>query len=166
VSRECHVRAVDADERGWLAEHLVLTWGSTEIVSGGRMRDASQLAALMCTDGEELLGLATFEIAAGECELLTIEAFSRREGVGSALLAEVIEAARAGGCDRLHLVTTNDNVGAQRFYERHGLRLVAVHRGAVDAARALKPEIPLLGEGGVEIHDELELELRLNDGAC
>ncbi len=41
------------------------------------------------------------------------------------------------------------------------MRLVAVHRGAIDAARAIKPQVPLVGEDGIEIHDELELELQL-----
>ena len=58
-------------------------------------------------------------------------------------------------------MTTNDNLGALRFYQRRGLRLVAVHRGAVDHARAVKPAIPRVGEHGIEIHDELELELAL-----
>lgn len=160
-----NARALREDERGWLAEHLGLAWGSTTIVSRGRAHDASQLPAVLCADGEELLGLATYEVAGGECEVVTIEAFRRRQGIGTALLDAVIAAAREQGCARLWLVTTNDNAGAQHFYERRGLRLVAVHAGAVDAARLLKPEIPLTGEDGVEIHDELELELRLTDGA-
>lgn len=41
------------------------------------------------------------------------------------------------------------------------MRLVAVHQGAVDAARRLKPAIPLIGKHGIPIHDELELELEL-----
>ena len=159
------VRAVRAQERGWLTEHLQLAWGSTTIVSRGRARDASLLPAIVCTDGEELLGLATFEIADGACELVTIEAFRRGEGIGTALLDAVLEQARERGCSHLHLVTTNDNLAAQRFYERYGLTLVAVHQGAVDEARRLKPEIPLLSEAGIAIHDELEMELRLEDGA-
>jgi GNAT superfamily N-acetyltransferase len=165
VSGERLVRAVRTDERDWLAEHLGLAWGSTTVVSGGRSRDASRLPAVLCVDGEELLGLATYEIACGGCEIVTIEAFRRREGIGTELLKAIADQARARGCSRLRLVTTNDNIGAQRFYEHHGLRLIAVHAGAVDRARALKPEIPLIGEDGVEIHDELELQLTLRDGA-
>jgi hypothetical protein len=41
------------------------------------------------------------------------------------------------------------------------LRLIAVHRGAIDEARRVKPEIPLAGDDGIPIHDELELELQL-----
>ncbi len=50
---------------------------------------------------------------------------------------------------------------ALRFYQKRGFVLVAVHRDAVAAARALKPEIPLIGEDGIPIRDELELELAL-----
>lgn len=39
--------------------------------------------------------------------------------------------------------------------------MVAVHRGAIDEARQIKPSIPLIGEHGIAIHDEVELELRL-----
>ena len=92
---------------------------------------------------------------------MTIEAFRPREGIGTALLEAVIEQARRRGCGRLLLVTTNDNLAAQRFYERRGLRLVAVHAGAVDQARKLKPEIPPRSEDGVAISDELEYQLAL-----
>ena len=44
--------------------------------------------------------------------------------------------------------------------ERRGFTLVAVHEGAVDRSRVAKPEIPLLGDGGIEIHDELRYGFR------
>jgi hypothetical protein len=47
-------------------------------------------------------------------------------------------------CDRLRLVTTNDNIRALRFYQRRGWRMAALHLDAVDAARKIKPEIPAL----------------------
>ncbi len=58
------------------------------------------------------------------------------------------------------LVTTNELVGAQRFYERAGFRLVAVREGAVERSRRLKPEIPEVAEDGTPIRDELEYEYR------
>jgi ribosomal protein S18 acetylase RimI-like enzyme len=155
------VRALRPGERRWLAEHLELAWGSTTVVSRGRVHDASALAALLATDGEELVGLATYELDGDACQIVTLEAFRQWSGVGSALLAAVADHARAHGCRRLWLVTTNDNLAALRFYQRRGLRLVALHAGAVDAARALKPEIPQIGNDGIRIADELELELSL-----
>ncbi|HLW95199.1 MAG TPA: GNAT family N-acetyltransferase [Solirubrobacteraceae bacterium] len=155
------VRPLREDERDWLAEHLRLTWGSTLLVSRGRSRDGAALPAFVATDGDTLAGLATYAIEESECELVTIEAFERGRGTGTALLDAVSAAARASRCARLWLITTNDNLAALRFYQRRGLRLVAVHRGAADAARAIKPEIPLEGEDGIAIHDEIELELAL-----
>ena len=58
-------------------------------------------------------------------------------------------------------MTTNDNLDALRFYQKRGFRLVAVHRHAVDAARRLKPAIPLLGDDQIPLHDEIELEMLL-----
>jgi hypothetical protein len=58
------------------------------------------------------------------------------------------------------LITTNDNVSAQRFYVAVGFELAAVHEGAVERSRELKPEIPLTGQTGTPIRDELEYEWR------
>jgi len=38
---------------------------------------------------------------------------------------------------------------------------VAVHRDAVSDSRRLKPEIPQVGEHGIPIRDEIELETLL-----
>jgi GNAT superfamily N-acetyltransferase len=73
----------------------------------------------------------------------------------------VAESARAAGCRRLWLITTNDNLPALRFYQKRGFVLVRLHRGAVAGSRRLKPEIPLTGSEGIPIRDELELELEL-----
>lgn len=60
------------------------------------------------------------------------------------------------------MITTNDNLDALRFYQRRGFRLVALHAGAVDAARAtLKPSIAEVGDHGIPIRDELVLEREL-----
>jgi hypothetical protein len=46
-----------------------------------------------------------------------------------------------------------------RFYQRRGFRLAALLPGAVDDSRArLKPEIPTVGDHGIALRDELELE--------
>jgi hypothetical protein len=41
----------------------------------------------------------------------------------------------AAGAARLWLLTTNDNLTALRFYQRRGLRTVAVDPGVLDRAR-------------------------------
>ena len=97
-------------------------------------------------------------------EFVLLDALERRHGIGTALLEAVIEIARKSNSRRLWLVTTNDNLYALRFYQRRGLRLARLWAGSTTEARKkLKPEIPLLGEHGIPIRDELELELVLQN---
>jgi GNAT superfamily N-acetyltransferase len=77
---------------------------------------------------------------------------------GRAPLAEeaAAEAARRG-CRELRLTTTNDNIGALRFYQRRGFRLAGLRPGAVTRARRAEPEIPMTGEHGIPLRGELDL---------
>ncbi len=56
-------------------------------------------------------------------------------------------------------------MNALRFYQKRGFVLVAIHRDALDISRKLKPEIPLIGNDGIPLRDEIELEMILNDTA-
>ena len=107
------------------------------------------------------MGAATYIIKRPACEVLTLHARSRFTGTGSALLSSLIDIARQAECTRLWVVTTNDNVDALRFYQRRGFRLVRLRPGAVSENRSLKPQIPDLGAHGIELRDELELEMDL-----
>jgi GNAT superfamily N-acetyltransferase len=125
--------------------------------------DASQHPALVAWSDDEVVGVATYVVDEGSCELLTLHASRRYGGIGSALVEAVIDASRAAGCTRLWVVTTNDNVDALRFYQRRGFRLSQLRPGAVDESRhTLKPEIPTVGDHGIPLHDELELEMHLS----
>jgi GNAT superfamily N-acetyltransferase len=114
--------------------------------------------------GGRLLGLLTYvpDRDWTQCEILTLHAAEHWRGVGTALVEAVERLAARQGCTRLWLITTNDNVDALRFYQRRGFCLAALHRGAVDRSRALlKPEISVLGNYGIPLRDELELEKRM-----
>ena len=92
-------------------------------------------------------------------ELVAINAFSRYQGIGSAILRSIVD--RLEGFEMLRLTTTNDNLDALRFYQRRGFRLQALRPGAVEAARAHKPTISAVGEHGIPIRDEVDLTLQL-----
>lgn len=156
-----HVRPLRDGEREWLADEVAATWGSPRVVSRGRVHEPASLPTLVCEHGGDLLGFAAYEIAAGGCELVAIAVKRRGEGVGTALFNAVARVARGAGCHHLWVVATNDDVDALRFYQRRGMRLATVHRGAVDEARRLEPEIPTVGEHGIGLHDEVELDLEL-----
>ena len=160
------IRLIRLEERGELDRLIVRNWGSPYVVSRGSLHRVSELPCLLATDGDRWLGVAAHRLAAGACELVLLEAFERGQGTGTALLDAVVERAREAGARRLWLVTTNDNVDALRFYQRRGMRLVRLWPDAVTQARGLpKPEIPLTGDHGIPIRDELELEFPLTDPA-
>jgi ribosomal protein S18 acetylase RimI-like enzyme len=84
--------------------------------------------------------------------------------VGTALLDAAVEVAAGKGLGRVWLITTNDNVDGLRFYQRRGMRIAGINRGAIDESRRLKPSIPLVGGYGIAIHDEIVMERLLPPG--
>jgi GNAT superfamily N-acetyltransferase len=158
------IRPIRDDERGELARQVREHWGSPIVTSRGIPHEASTLPCLVAVDGERWLGVAVYRLEDGECELVLLEAFERRAGIGTALLEATAGLARRSNSRRLWLVTTNDNLDALRFYQRRGMRLARLWVDATTEARkTLKPEIPLIGEYGIPLRDELELEMILRD---
>jgi GNAT superfamily N-acetyltransferase len=155
------IRPPRDEERPELARRLAESWGGPEVVTRGRIVDASGLPAFVCVLDGDLAGLAAYEVTGDECELVNLDAFVERRGVGTALLEAVAAEARRASCRRLWLITTNDNLDALRFYQRRGMRLVAVHAGAIAESRRLKPSISEVGMHGIPIRDEVELQLGL-----
>ena len=90
-------------------------------------------------------------------EIATINALDLYRGIGTMLIEAVRAEAKRLGCYQVMLTTTNDNIGALRFYQRRGFRLAAIRPGAVDRTRQLKPEIPRTGDFGIPLRDEIDL---------
>jgi ribosomal protein S18 acetylase RimI-like enzyme len=133
--------------------------GTARVARLGELVDATLHPAIVAEGSDGVLGILTYVADGDRCEVLTLHASERRRGVGTALLQEVERVAAEADCRRLWLITTNDNVDALRFYQRRGFRIVALHPGAVDRSReTLKPEIPEVGEYGIPLRDEIELE--------
>jgi GNAT superfamily N-acetyltransferase len=155
------IRAAEPGDRAELEGFLERGY-SLRVARLGTLEHPLDHTMLLAEKDGGLVGVLTYVVRGAECEVLTLYADERRQGAGSALIAEVTRFARQAGCTRLWLITTNDNVDALRFYQRRGFRLAALHPGAVDASRArLKPEIPEVGDHGIPIRDELKLELAL-----
>jgi ribosomal protein S18 acetylase RimI-like enzyme len=145
----------------WLLALLSQRWGSPHVVSRGRSHDASQLPGFVAIVNGQNAGLITYYMYASECEIVTFDSILQGRGVGTALFETVRRTAAEGKCSRLWLVTTNDNMDAIRFYQKRGLRLLAIHRDAVEESRDMKPEIPLVGAHGIPLLDEIEMDMLL-----
>lgn len=156
------VRELLDGDRPWAGALVARHLGSPRIVSRGSVHDSRELRGLVAETAGESVGLLQHRLEDRQCEVVVLIAMARRAGVGRQLVGAIVDLARARGCRRLWLVTTNDNRGAAAFYRALGWRQVAVHRGAVREARRLKPEIPELAADGTPIEDEIEFELLLD----
>jgi DNA-3-methyladenine glycosylase I len=159
--KEFRIRTINQDDKKWVTALLKEQWAGPVIVTRGKVHQADDLPGFIAVYKGERAGLITFEITGDECEIVTMNSLAEGKGVGSALIDAVKNAALKAGCKRLWLITSNDNTRALRFYQKYGFSLVAVYRGAIDELRKLKPEIPLTGNDGIPIRDEIELEMAL-----
>jgi GNAT superfamily N-acetyltransferase len=145
----------------YVRETLRKHWISCTVWSRDVPFEAERLPAFVAWMEDARVGLTTYAMGAGECEVITLSSDRQGLGIGTALLAAVRDAAARAGCRRVFLTTSNDNIHALRFYQKLGWRIVAIYPGAIDRSRQREKAIPLVGPSGIESHDEIELELRL-----
>ncbi len=155
------IRPVSGEDRRWIAALMVDHWGAEIVVSRGVVHTAPDLPGFVAEMDGERVGLLTLNIANDECEIVTLDSLREGIGIGAALIDAARQSAAEAGCRRLWLITTNDNLHMIGFSQKRGFRLAAVHCGAVDESRKIKPQIPEIGIGGISIRDEIELEICL-----
>lgn len=155
------VTELSDDDRKWVKERTELLFGGDFVVSRDEVHDPHKLPGFIAAEGRERVGLATFSIYGGECELVTIDSLCQFMGVGTLLLEKVIEVAQQAGCRKIWTITTNDNLDAQRFFQRRGFVLTNVRVGGMTKIRLLKPSVPKVGYYDLPVRDEFEFELPL-----
>ena len=155
------IRPIDPADAVWVRELLTERWLSEKVVSRGRVHQADTLPGFIAWQGENRIGLVTYEIEDEECEIVTLDSLAEGLGIGTELLKSVLQAAVKAKCNRAWLVTTNDNINALRFYQTRGFLLAALHRNAIEESRKLKPEIPARGFDNIALRDEIEFEMVL-----
>jgi len=158
---EIRVRAVGEADRPMIAWLMMELWGSALQYVHQTVYRPAELPGLIAERDSRVVGLLTFHEDGSVLEVVTLNALERRSGVGTLLMDAAVAEARQRHCQEIRLTTTNDNLDAIRFYQRRGLRLVALRPGAVDRARAEKPEIPRIGDYGIPLRDEVDLARRV-----
>jgi len=149
------IRPIEDEDHGAVHTLLADRWAGPEMLLDGQLVDASRLPGYAAIDGNELVGLVTLIKREKEWEILTLDSLQRWSGTGSQLLKAVVDEAREAGIKRITVRTSNDNLDAFRFYQRRGFRLERVTPGVIEEERETKPEIPLRGDYGIEIRDEV-----------
>ena len=145
------------EDRVWVKERTELLFGGEFVVSRQEVHDPHKLPGFIATEGNERVGLATFSINRDECELVTIDSLCQFMGIGTALLEKVEEVALDAGCKMIWAITTNDNLDAQRFFQKRGFVISAYRIGSMTKIRLLKPNFPRIGYYGLAIRDEIEV---------
>jgi N-acetylglutamate synthase-like GNAT family acetyltransferase len=156
------IRPLNAEDKNWITKLIAERWGAEFIVVHGEVYYPSNLPGFVAVTNSRRAGLISYAIEKKDCEIISIDSLAPSTGIGTALIEAVKNVARESGCKRVWLITTNNNLNALRFYQKRGFVLVTIRRNAVDTARRYKP-IPLTGEDGIPIRDEIELELMIED---
>ena len=156
-----NIRRLTPDDLPRLRQFWKENWGDEFVVAHGVVYYPDTLDGFIALDGEEWVGEITYAFPGNDCEIVSLDSLQEAQGIGTKLIAAVVEAARTKNCKRVFLITTNDNLNALGFYQKRGFQLVKINRGAMIETRKLKPGIPLIGANQIPLRDEIELEMIL-----
>jgi [ribosomal protein S18]-alanine N-acetyltransferase len=106
------------------------SWSRQMLVGELGQQPASRLY-LVAEDAGEIVGYAGLLAAGAQADVLTIAVDASRwgQGVGSALLRQLLAEARARGCTEVFLEVRADNARAQRLYHWWGFSDIGIRRG-------------------------------------
>jgi GNAT superfamily N-acetyltransferase len=155
------IKPVLENDREWIFDFIRKRLGDEKIVYQGKVFYPHKLPGFIAYLGKEKIGLITYKINNKVFWVITINSLIEKKGVGTALIEAVKKQAKEKGIKKIKLITTNDNLDALRFYQKRGFRLKKIYPNAVDKSRLIKPSIPKIGDYGIPLKDEIELELVL-----
>jgi GNAT superfamily N-acetyltransferase len=154
---------VDAALHEKIQPILEETWGSPYLAINGKLWDSRTMPGYAAVCGSEVFGYLLYEFHDGVCEIMVLESVAQNIGIATALIERVKQTAKSGGVSKVIVQTSNDNTHAFRFYQRRGFTIRQIRLGAMETARQLKPSIPLIGEDGIPLRDEIEFEIEVTD---
>ncbi len=137
-------------------------WHGPFLAVNGRLWDTRTLPGFAALDADgAVLGYLLYAFHDGVCEIMALESVRENAGIGTRLIEQVKTAALKQHTRTLHVTTTNDNIRAIRFYQKRGFTLRALRPNCMENARRLKPAIPLIGDDGIPLRDEIEFEINI-----
>jgi ribosomal protein S18 acetylase RimI-like enzyme len=136
-------------------------FGRTQIVAFGEVMDVDQMPMLVAVVTSDMSGALAYRLHGDALHIVALatDPMWQRSGVGGHLVAEAELLARRLSLSRLVVATTNDNLPALYFYQRHGYRLTDLVVNSVPSHT--RQEVP--GFAGIPVRDELRLEKRLGN---
>lgn len=135
-------------------------WGGEPLVVRTKNYFPSKLNGVIAQSGEKWVGFLFYDLQGDDCEIIVFEVFEKFKGIGTKILDQLKEIARNKQCKRIYLMTHNDNLDALRFYQTRGFCICGIHINSMEIARKIK-SCPEIGDYGISIRDEIDLELML-----
>ncbi|NLL91639.1 MAG: GNAT family N-acetyltransferase [Ruminococcaceae bacterium] len=155
---------IGPENREKVNEFIARHWLSTDILIRGEIFDSTTCEGFLLENEEskKIVALITYDIRPTECEIVTLNSLIEGIGIAAKLIDRVAGIARAHGCQRLVVMTTNDNMKSISFYQRNGFDMVKIYRNSINENRYLKPSIPKISRfTGIPMSHEIEFEMIL-----
>jgi [ribosomal protein S18]-alanine N-acetyltransferase len=122
---------------------------SRQMLAGELGQQPESRLYLVAEEDKQIVGYAGLLAAGGQADVLTIAVDTARwgQGVGSALLRQLLAEAASRGCTEVFLEVRADNARAQRLYQWWGFAEIGIRRGYYQPSGtdAIVMRRPLLG---------------------
>jgi GNAT superfamily N-acetyltransferase len=153
------VREATDDDRYAARALFDQDFGRTKIVAFGELMDIDAMPALVAIRYTAPSGALAYRSLGDALHIVALatDPMWQRSGVGAYLLAEAELLARRLNLSRMVVATTNDNLPAMYFYQRHGYRLTELVPNSV--AEHTHQEVA--GFAGIPVRDEIRMEKRI-----
>lgn len=149
------VRDARPTDRGAIEEICDRVWGETDIDAFGRTFDVLAADNVVAEVDGEFAGLISLALDHGELAIVMLSVYPdyQGSGIGTALLDAAAARARDRRLPFVKVATTNDDIPALYFYQRHGFVMYEIDAGiVVDHHNGVLP-----GFAGIPVRDEIRL---------
>ena len=120
------------DLRNKVKGFLETYWGSSKMVTRGKIHHVNKLPGYVVIVENEIKGLISYNIIDHECEIVIIYSQIKNIGIGTGFLDLVIKSAKQEKCKRIWLISTNDNTPAIKFFQKRNFEWVNFYKNSVE----------------------------------
>lgn len=152
------IRQIEASDSKLIKDLMDTHWGGEPLIIRGKKYFPSFLDGLLVFRRKKVIGFLIYEILENTMEIVVFEVFEKFKGIGSKLLEELKQIAIKKHCEKILVMTTNDNLDALRFYQKKGFCISKIHIDSIKESRKIKPAISDIGDYGIALRDEIDLE--------
>jgi ribosomal protein S18 acetylase RimI-like enzyme len=110
------IKAIDDTNKPMVRQLFIDNWNSDIIVTKGQIHKFEELEGFIAISNNDIVGFLTFKQKNQSVELISLDSFKEKKGIGTQLLNRLVEYVKNKSVNRLWLITTNDNLNALKFY--------------------------------------------------